>query len=234
MKVTLLIPTLNEIEGMRQIMPQIKKEWVDQILVVDGGSSDGTIDYAKQNGYDVLVQKKKGIRHAYIEAIPHIKGETLITFSPDGNSIPELIPSLIKKMEEGYDMVIASRYAAGAKSDDDDPITAFGNWLFTSLINLLYRSHYTDAMVMYRIYKTELLKTLDIDKDSSYQPEEKLFRTTIGCEPLLSIRAAKKKLKCTDIPGDEPPRIGGQRKLKIMKWGFAYMFEVFREKFVWK
>lgn len=231
MKITLLIPTLNEIEGMKQIMPRVKKEWAEQILVVDGGSSDGTIDYAKQNGYEVIIQKKKGIRYAYIEALPHIRGEALITFSPDGNSIPELIPSLIKKMEEGYDMVIASRYAMGAKSYDDDAITAFGNWMFTSLINLLYRSHYTDAMVMYRIYKTELLKTLDIDKDSSYQPEEKLFRTTVGCEPLISIRAAKKKLKCADIPGDEPSRIGGQRKLKIIKWGLAYLFQVIREKF---
>ena len=51
MKITLLIPTLNEIEGMKAIMPRIKKEWIDQILIVDGGSIDGTVEYAKKNGY---------------------------------------------------------------------------------------------------------------------------------------------------------------------------------------
>jgi glycosyltransferase involved in cell wall biosynthesis len=234
MKTTLLIPTLNEIEGLKKIMPGIKKEWVDQILFVDGGSTDGTIEYVKQNGWEIVVQKRKGLRHAYDEALPFIRGDAVITFSPDGNSVADRIPPLIAKYKEGYDMVIVSRYAEGAKSEDDDAITGFGNWLFTSLINLLYGSHYTDAMVMYRIYATKLLKELDIDKDFSYETEEKLFHTKVGCEPLISIRAAKRKLKCVDIPGDEPARIGGKRKLQVVRWGLAYMYEVFREKFVWK
>lgn len=234
MKVTLLIPTLNEIQGMKHIMPKVNSEWVDQILVVDGGSNDGTVEYAKQCGYEVYIQKKKGIRFAYIEALPLIRGDFMITFSPDGNSVPELIPELIKKINEGYDMVIASRYMVGAKSYDDDFLTAFGNWFFTTLINLFHGGHYTDAMVMYRIYKPGLLRTLDIDKDSSYETEENLFRTVVGCEPLISIRAAKSKLKVSEIPGDEPLRIGGTRKLKIIQWGLAYLFETIREKFIWK
>jgi glycosyltransferase involved in cell wall biosynthesis len=234
MKITLLIPTLNEIEGMKQIMPKIKKEWVDQILIVDGNSTDGTAGYARECGYKVVVQNRKGIRHAYIEAMEHIIGDIVITFSPDGNSIPELIPSLIDKMKEGYDMVIVSRYAKGAKSEDDDPVTSFGNWLFTTSINILHGARYTDAMVIYRAWKKPLFKELDLDKEESYVFEEKLFRTNIGVEPLLSIRAAKRRLRCTDIPGDEPPRIGGERKLKIIQWGLAYMLEVIREVFIWR
>ena len=234
MKVTLVVPTLNEITGMKEIMPRVKKEWCDQILVVDGQSTDGTIDYAKSQGYDVVIQKVMGMRHAYMEALPYIKGDVILTFSPDGNSIPELIPECIAKMKEGYDMVIISRYAQGAKSYDDDPVTAFGNWLFTTFISLLHGHRYTDAMVIYRAYKKELISQLDLDKDSSYEFEEKLFKTKISWEPLLSIRAAKRKLKVLDIPGDEPAREGGERKLQVMKWGAAYMFEVFREVFVWK
>ncbi|MCX5680916.1 MAG: glycosyltransferase family 2 protein, partial [Candidatus Omnitrophica bacterium] len=60
MKVTLFIPTLNEAEGMKAIMPRIKKEWYDQILIVDGQSTDGTIEYVKQQGYQLVIQKKKG------------------------------------------------------------------------------------------------------------------------------------------------------------------------------
>ena len=234
MKVTLLIPTLNEIDGMKNIMPKIKKGWYDQLLIVDGQSNDGTIEYAQQMGYPIVVQKKKGMRHAYMEALPHITGDVILTFSPDGNSIPELIPDCIAKMKEGYDMVIVSRYAKGAKSYDDDAVTAFGNKLFTTFINLFHQAHYTDAMVIYRAYKKSLIFDLDLDKDSSYSLEEKLFKTTISWEPLLSIRAAKRRLKFTDIPGDEPKREGGERKLQVLRWGAAYMFQVFREIFIWR
>lgn len=234
MKTTLLIPTLNELQGLKLIMPRIKREWVDQILIADGNSTDGTIEYAKTHSYPVIIQKNKGLRYAYIELLEHIKSDIVITFSPDGNSIPELIPALIEKMKEGYDMVIVSRYAGNAKSYDDSIITSFGNWLFTSMINLLHGADYTDAMVMFRAWRKDIYKDLDLDKERSYIFEEKLFHTKVGVEPLLSIRAAKRKLKCADIPGDEPSRIGGERKLKIIQWGLAYMFEVIREVFIWK
>lgn len=234
MKVTLLVPTLNEIDGMKAVMPRIKPEWYDQLLVVDGQSTDGTAEYARAQGYPVIIQQQMGMRHAYMEALPHVTGDIILTFSPDGNSIPELIPECIAKMKEGYDMVIVSRYAEGAKSYDDDRVTAFGNWLFTTMINLLHGAHYTDAMVIYRAYRKSLISELDLDKDESYAFEERLFKTKISWEPLLSIRCAKRQLKVADIPGDEPAREGGERKLQVMRWGAAYMFEVFREIFVWK
>ena len=114
MKTTLLVMTLNEIEGMKVIMPQIQRNWCDQIIVVDGGSTDGTIEWAREHGYFVFVQKRLGFRHAYNEVLPYVTGDIIITFSPDGNSISELIPPLIEKMKEGYDMVIASRYLGNA------------------------------------------------------------------------------------------------------------------------
>ena len=234
MKVTLLIPTLNEEVGMKSIMPRVKPEWYDQLLIVDGKSSDGTIDYCKKMEYPFVIQEKPGLRMAFMAALPHIKGDVILTFSPDGNSIPELIPACINKMKEGYDMVIVSRYAQGAKSYDDDAVTGFGNKLFTTTINLLHGSKYTDAMVMFRAYKTKMIYDLDLHKEESYTLEEKLFHTNISWEPLLSIRAAKRRLQCADIPGDEPAREGGVRKLQVIRWGAAYMFEVIREVFVWR
>ena len=234
MKVTLLVLTLNEIEGMKQIMPRIRNEWCDQIIIVDGGSADGTIEWAKEHGYSVYIQRQPGFRQAYVESLPLVEGDVVITFSPDGNSIPELIPELIQKMKEGYDMVIVSRYLAEAKSEDDDPITAFGNWLFTRTVNLLHGGHYTDAMVIYRAYKKRIIYDLELEKEEGYTTAEKLFKTRISWEPLLSVRAAKRKLKVTEIPGDEPPRIGGERKLKILRWGAAYYFQFIREIFFWR
>jgi glycosyltransferase involved in cell wall biosynthesis len=232
--VTLLVMTLNEIEGMKVIMPKIKKFWVNQIIVVDGGSTDGTIEWAKNNNYEVYIQKKRGFRHAYEEVWPYIKGEYVITFSPDGNSIPEFIPKLINEIKKGFDMVIVSRYLGDAKSYDDDMLTRFGNWIFTKTVNILFQASYTDVMVIYRIYKKSLIQSLDLTNNNAYNLPERLFKTKISWEPLLSVRAAKAKLNIGEIPGDEPKRIGGERKLQIFKWGAAYYFQFIRELWFWK
>jgi glycosyltransferase involved in cell wall biosynthesis len=234
MQVTLLVMTLNEIDGMKVIMPQIDRSWCSQIIIVDGGSTDGTIEWAKANGYETYVQKRKGFRHAYNEVLPMVSGDVVLTFSPDGNSLSKLIPDLIEEMKKGYDMVIVSRYLKGASSEDDDIITAFGNWLFTKTVNILHGGSYTDAMVIFRAYKKQVIYDLDLHKESGFRYAERLFNTQISWEPLLSVRAAKRKLNITEIPGDEPPRIGGERKLKIIRWGAAYYLQFWTELFFWR
>lgn len=233
MRVTLLLPVFNEIQGVREIMPRIKREWCDQILVVDGGSTDGTAEYFRDHGYQMVAQQRPGMRFAYLDALPYVTGDVIITFSPEGNSIPEAIPPLVSKIREGYDMVIVSRYTGGARSEDDDFISGLANLVFTRTINLLFRARYTDAMVMFRAYRRSLVEELELDRDASYWPEEAVFRKRVGWEPLLSIRAAKRRLRIADIPGSEPARIGGRRRLHV-RWGFAYILEIARELFVWR
>jgi len=233
-KTTLLVMTLNEIDGMKAIMPLIDRSSVDQIIIVDGGSTDGSIEWAKENGYEIYVQKQSGFRHAYTEVWPQVIGDVVITFSPDGNSLPELIPHLVAEMKKGYDMVIASRYLGSAQSEDDDVVTGFGNWLFTRTVNLLHGGHYTDVMVIYRAYRKAMAYELGLDQEDAYTLPEKLFATKISWEPLLSVRAAKAKLKIREISGDEPARIGGKRKLKILRWGAAYYFQFIRELWFWR
>lgn len=231
MKATLLLPTLNEEEGLRKILPRIHPEWCDQVLLVDGGSQDETLAVAKAWGCEVLVQKQPGLRAAYREAWPFIRNDIVITFSPDGNCIPEAIPNLLRKLEEGYDMVIVSRYLDHAKSADDDLVTGFGNRFFTGLINLLFRSHYTDTMNIFRGYKKDLMQKLEVEKGAA-PILEKILCTHAGIEPLLSIRAGKQKLRVAEIPADEPKRIGGKRKLQIVRWGLIYLYQVVRD-FLW-
>jgi hypothetical protein len=61
-----------------------------------------------------------------------------------------------------------------------------------------------------------------------------MFSTNVSWEPLLSIRAAKRGLKVGEIPGDEPKRVGGERKLQVWRWGAAFIYQILRELFVWK
>jgi hypothetical protein len=138
-----------------------------------------------------------------------------------------------EKMEEGYDVVIVSRYLRDATSEDDDTITGFGNWLFSKTINMLHGSSYTDAMVMFRAYKKDLIKVLDLHKNETYWPEN-IFWANLSWEPILSVKFAKRKLKVTEIPGDEPRRISGERKLQVIRWGLGYMAQVIAETVYWR
>jgi len=225
-KLTLCVMTLNEIDSMKIIMPRVDTSIFDQVLVIDGGSTDGTIEWSKEHGYEIYVQKQRGLRQAYLEALPHIRGDVMITFSPDGNSVPERLPDLVNELKKGNDMVIVSRYLGEAKSEDDSMVTRFGNWMFTTLINVLHGGKYTDAMVIYRGYKKSLFHDLQLTDDKAFRIPEKIFFTRVSVEPLLSVRAARAKLKISEIPGDEPARIGGERKLQIIRWGLAFLYQI--------
>jgi glycosyltransferase involved in cell wall biosynthesis len=218
-KVSLVIFTLNEINGMKAVMPRIKKEWYDELVIVDGGSTDGTIEYAKEKSYFVFVQKEKGAGAAFAESMARVTGDIVVVLSPDGNSIPEKIPELTAKVREGYDIVIASRYYQGAKSYDDDFVTAFGNRMFTWLINILFRAKITDSLVMYRAFRTKIAGELHIDT------------RTVSWGSQLLIRALKKKMRIAEIPADEPPRIGGVRKMQPLKNGLSELRMILGEFF---
>ncbi len=216
-RVTLLVFAWNEIDGMRVIMPQIRREWCDQLIVVDGGSTDGTIEYCREHGLDYFVQSAPGAGVAFREAMERVTGDVAVVFSPDGNSVPEKIPELVAKLGEGYDMVICSRYLPGARSDDDDAVTAFGNRLFTGLVNLLFRARVTDMLVMYRAYDVKKLRALGVDTRTP----------CYGTQILL--RAIRKGYRIGEIPGDEPARIGGERKMQPLKNGLLELLMIARE-----
>ena len=83
--ITLLLPTFNEIDGFRNIFPKVNKELFDDILVVDGGSKDGTVEYAFKNNIRIMTQLRSGLSEAVIDAIDTIKTDYVIEFSMDGN-----------------------------------------------------------------------------------------------------------------------------------------------------
>lgn len=232
---TLLMPVLNERHGLEVIAPRIEAGLFTQILLVDGGSTDGSAAFARDRGWEVVEQQARGIRAAYREALPLIRGDYTVLFSPDGNSVPERLPALLAKLREGYDMVIVSRYRDGARSDDDTPMTAFGNRMFTALINLLFGGSYTDAMVIYRGYRTALVRELALDQpDALVAWGEQVLGTTTGWEPQLSMRCARARLTVAEIGGDEPARIGSDKKMKHIRSGALLLAVILREACRWR
>jgi hypothetical protein len=154
----------------------------------------------------------------------HSTGEQIVAFSPDNNSIPEIIPDVVAKLNEGHDLVVVSRYLKGATSEDDDPITAFGNWMFTTAVNIFFRAGITDSLVIFRGFKKQLV--YDLKMDEKHLP---LF------EMQMSIRSAKYKKRVTEIPGSEPKRIGGVRKMRPLYNGSAVLYLIIKELFTnWK
>jgi glycosyltransferase involved in cell wall biosynthesis len=217
LKVTLLLPTLNEIEAVRVIVPQIGKEWSDEFICIDGGSTDGTVEFMQQHGFRVHSQSGHGFGRGMLQGMHMATGDIVVEFMADGSSVPADIPRIIAKVREGYDLVIASRYAGGAKSEDDDWLTGIGNWLFTAIVNLLFWTHYTDVLTGFRAYRRSEMIPLKLDTPGLSWPAQ-------GC-----MRAARAGLNTVDIPADEPARIGGTRKMKPFKTGMEISKLILRE-----
>ena len=219
MKTTLAILALNEIEAIQVVLPRIKPEWIDEIIVVDGGSTDGTIEWCEKNHFRVLRQKRRGYGAGMRETIAVATGDIIIEFMADGNCEPEAIPRLVEKISQGYDLVIGSRYLDGAKSHDDTVITRLGNWGFTKIINILFSAHFTDAMMGFRAYRIAAFNTMQIDEDGLTFP-------TQG-----SIEFTKYGYKVGEIGASEPRKIGGVRKAHNFYTGLALIKLIIREVF---
>lgn len=218
MSTALLILTWNEVEAARVIFPKIKKEWVDEILVVDGGSTDGTIEEAEKVGFNMIKQEIKGHGGAIITGINNTKSENIIIFGPDGNHEPEEIPRLIKKIDEGFDQVVVSRFTKeSAIKEPNYGFVKFGNQFFTFFVNLLFGGNLSDTMTDSRIITRKAFEELNFDV--------LLLDSTLT----MSIRGMKKKQKMTEIVGDQGERIGGQRKMKPIKTGMLLIRRIIKE-----
>ena len=222
MKISLIIPTLNEIDGMKKIIPLIQKEWVDEIIIVDGGSTDGTIEEAEKIGFTVIKQKTKGKHGAAIhDGFEYTDADILIMFGADGNNEPNEIPKIISKMKEGYDQVIVVRFGKTSINEDAGLIDGFGNKLLTFLANIFYGGKLVDTLSSSRAITRKAWNEIRLDD----------FDMTLVYQ--MSIRGLIKKQKIADIDGNEPARIGGERKMYRIPTGLKLCSLLFRELF-WK
>ena len=208
MSTAVVITTLNEIDGVKELLPKIKKEWADEWLVVDGNSNDGTIDQVKKLGFNIALQNKKGHGDAVSRGVSDTKSDFILYWGPDGNHELQEIPTLIGKIKEGFDQVIISRFGKTSVNLDAGRMDTFGNKMFTFLINVFFGGRLTDALNLSRIITRKSMLQLKFDAEG-------LDSTT-----QMSIRALKQKHKIIAISGNEGKRIGGKRKMEPIPVGW--------------
>ncbi len=212
MKVSIVIPSLNEAGCIAQTLSEIPKDLADEIIVVDANSPDGTADIVRQLGYRVVLQKSKGFGGGFAEGIEAATGDIVILMNADGSMDPKDIPEMIDRVKQGYDCVFAVRYAPGYGSEDDDLVHHVGNMLFTFLVNLIHKVFIWDALYFFVAFR----------RDKASQINAKALGFPYCVE--FPIRAHKAGLKISQVPSKERPRIAGVSKvnafvdgLKILK-----------------
>jgi len=222
MSTAVIILTLDEIDGVKAIVPKLNKDWAEEIIFVDGGSKDGTIEEAKKLGFEVIHQNNRGEGNACRIGVQKTNSDFIMFFSPDGNDEPEEIPKMINKISEGFDIVHISRFGKHSESRDAGPIDRFGNRMFTFLVNVFFGGRYSDALNGFRIIRRDIM--LKLKTDAQY----------LNIEQQICIRAAKKGYKVFEIDGREPNRIGGQRKMKPLPTGASLSLQIIKEFIFWK
>ncbi|SRR3989339_240870 len=211
---TLIILTRNEISGLKALIKKIPFEVVDEYFAVDYKSTDGTVEFFEKNGIPVVKQLTPGRGKAFLLATQKAKGTHLIFFSPDGNENPADIPEVINFLNDGYDLVIASRFLKQSRNEEDNQFFKFRKWanqIFSLLIRIIWGGRITDAINGYRGINKKALNKL------------KLNTTGFAIEFQMTIRALKSKMKIFEIPTIEGNRIGGQSTAHAIPTGFKFI-----------
>jgi len=215
-KVSVVAACLNEAESILKILDNIPKELVDEVLVVDGYSKDNTFEIVKKAGYNIIRQEGKGRGAAFKTGFKKVKGDLVVMLSTDGNERPGDIRKLIDEINEGYDMVIATRFGLG-RSEDVTFIRNIGNYILTLLCNIAGGLHITDSMNGFRILKRDAIKKMNIESDR------------FDIEGEITIKAGKLKFRVGEIPTVEDPRLHSDSRLRTFRDGYIILRRIIKE-----
>jgi len=217
-KVSAVICTLNEEENLPHVLPKIP-DWVDEILLVDGHSTDATVAIAQElcPRIQVLFQTGKGKGDALKMGINEAKGEIIVTLDADGSTNPDEIPNFLNPLLNGYDFAKGSRFLNGT------PLMPFhrkfGNWVLTTASNILFNTKYTDICSGYNAFRIEAIKKVHLVSDGFNMEQE------------MNVKIKKSGLKVIEVACHDNGRHGGASKTKATKQGFIDLFTIIRERF---
>ena len=220
---SLIILTLNERDGVDLYRDFLADPPCEEVIAVDGGSSDGTRARLQALGIPVFHQERKGRGEAFRVGTRHCRGEYLVFFSPDGNEDPQDVERLFAALEEGADMSIASRFLPGSVNEEDGQILPLRKWVnqaFTRIANLIWNrrgAFISDTINGFRGLRREAFERLSPIS----------LRFTIEYE--LSIKAMKYGLKVAEIATHEGQRAGGESKALSFAVGVDFLRFLFTQ-----
>ena len=196
MRVALIIPVWNEVEAIGRVLAEVPRDAVDEVFVVDGGSTDGTRERAEAAGATVLAQQGRGYGAACLTGARAATAELLVFLDGDYSDPPAELARLVAPVVDGRaDLVLGSR-EAGRMERGALPLHArAGNRLALVLIQLLYGVHLSD-LPSFKAIRRDTLLGLGI-RDLHY-----------GWTAEMVVRALRSQLRVAEVPIDYRVRIG--------------------------
>lgn len=225
-RISVVIPALNEAENLPHVLPFLP-EWVDEVLLIDGGSTDNTIEIANQlwPGIEVLKQTGRGKGNALKEGFSAATGDIIVMMDADGSTNPLEIPAFVALLTAGADYVKGSRFMQGGGSADITAIRKLGNAALLLLVRIVFHCQYSDLCYGYNAFWSYHLPLLSTDADG------------FEIETALNLKALKSGLNVAEIPSFEAKRIHGESHLHPMPDGFKVLKTIFKEwagKYAWE
>jgi len=220
-----IIPALNEEDSIAKVIQDIPRDIVEEIIVVDNGSNDKTIEVAQAAGATVLSEPLRGYGAACLKGISHVVEKNpatgiIVFLDADYSDHPEELPDVIAPiLNDNFDMVIGSRALGESEKGSLTTVQSFGNWLSAVLLRLIYGANFTD-LGPFRAIKLDKLLELNM-QDKNY-----------GWTVEMQVKAAKKKLSFTEVPVKYRNRIGTSKVSGTVKGsilaGYKILFTIFK------
>ena len=197
MRISVVIPALNEADALPNVLRDLPWDRLEQVIVVDNGSTDATAEVARAGGADVVHEPRRGYGQACLTGIAALRRTDVVVFvDADYSDHPDQLDEVVAPILAGKaDMVIGSRSLGEAEAGALTPQQRWGNALAVALIRWLYRVRYTD-LGPFRAIRADALRTLRM-RDTSY-----------GWTVEMQVKAARQRLRTTEVPVRYRRRIG--------------------------
>lgn len=228
--VSVVIPTLNEFRNLTQVFSTLPDD-IFEVVLVDGWSTDGTVEEARRLRPDVrvVVQPARGKGNALACGFHACRGDIIVMIDADCSTDPAEIPRFVDSLVEGADFAKGSRFVPGGGSSDITRLRRHGNRALNGLVNLMYRTEYTDLCYGYNAFWRKHLPVLALDSGPREHADVKKWGDGFEIETLINIRVAKAGLRIAEVPSFESERAFGVSNLNAVSDGLRVLRTVFSE-----
>ena len=215
---SVVIPALNEAENLPHVLPFIPS-WVDEVLLVDGESTDGTVETAQSllPHIRIVRQEGRGKGAALQSGFKAAQGEIIVMLDADGSTDPTEIPVFVNALLTGADFAKGSRFMQGGGTADMPWYRRWGNRCFVMLVRLLFGGAYSDLCYGYNAFWADVLPAIHLDA------------VGFEVETTMNVRALRAGLKVVEVPSFEDKRIYGEGRLKTIPDGWRVLKTILRE-----